>query len=449
MYSLEPEHFEERRRTLMDAIGPDGVAIFTANPRQRRSHDTYFPYRPSSAILYLTGFTEPQAVVVLAPGHDEGEFAMFVRDRDEEAETWNGRRHGPEGAEEDFGANVAHPIDDLDEKLPEFLETRDSLYYTLGDDPDFDERVVDWVNDLRHRRNEPSAAPGRIVDARDLLHEQRLCKRPEEIELLRRANRVTAQAHVLAMRHCQPGMDEYELEALLEYHFRREGAEFPAYPSIVASGNNATVLHYTDNRDELEEDDVVLIDAGCEFEYYAGDITRSFPVSGEFAPAVRDLYQAVLEVQCAAIDDVEPGRPFEELQERTVERIAEVLVDFDLLDGPTEEIVEEESYKEYFPHKVSHWLGLDVHDVPPYFTDDGDSRPLEPGMTLTVEPGIYVDEADESAPEALRGTGIRIEDDVVVRQDGHENLSADCPKTADEIEDLVGSADGPPLPVDG
>jgi Xaa-Pro aminopeptidase len=438
MYSVEPKHFAQRRRDFMEAIGEDSVAVLTANSEQSRSNDTNFPYRPSSDILYLTGFREPEAVIVIAPGHEEGDFAMFVRPRDEEAELWDGRRSGIEGACRDYGADVAYEIDEIDDQLPEFLAGRDTLYYTLGRDPEFDERVTGWMNSLRHRRSDPPAAPRALVDVRDPLHEMRLRKRPEEVDVMRRANRISGEAHTLAMKHCRPGMKEYELQALIEYHFQRNGAEFPAYPSIVGAGANATCLHYTDNRDPIAEGDVVLIDAGCEFDFYAGDITRSFPASGSFTDLQRDVYQAVLDAQLASIEDIEPGLPFDELQARTVERLTESLVDLGILEGEIDELVDEEEYKPYFPHKIGHWMGIDVHDVGPYHTDEGDWRDLEPGMVLTVEPGLYFPESDESIPEEFRGLGIRIEDDILVTDEGCENLT-DCPKSVDEIEALVGS----------
>ena len=440
MYSIEPRHLAQRRRDFMESIGSDAVAVFTANPKQSRSHDTDYPYRPSSDILYLTGFREPETVVVFAPGHEEGDFVMFVQPKDEEAELWNGYRPGPEGAVEEYGADAAFGVEEIDDKLPEFLADRDTLYYTLGQDHDFDHKITGWINELRHRRNEPSAAPEKLSDVRDVIHELRLRKRPEELELMRHANRISSEAHVLAMKHCQPGMHEYELQALIEYHFRRNGAEFPAYPSIVGAGANATCLHYTENRDVIAEDDVVLIDAGCEFEFYAGDITRSFPASGSFSNAQRDVYEAVLEAQKAAIDDIEPDLGFDELHERSVERLTRSLVDLGVLDGSVEDLVEEEEYKDYFPHKIGHWLGIDVHDVGPYHTDQGSWRSLKPGMVLTIEPGLYFHEDDETVPEAFRGLGIRIEDDILVTADGHENLSAECPKEADDIEAIVGSS---------
>lgn len=440
MYSFSPEHFAHRRRRLIERIGDDAVAVFVGGPEATRSHDTSYPYRPASDVLYLTGFREPQAVVVIAPGHDEGDFAMFVRKRDEEAEMWDGRRAGPEGAVADWGADVAYALDELDDKLPGFLKGRQTLYYTLGARPEFDERVTRWMNELRHRRREPSAAPAALRDARDVLHELRLRKTAEEIEVMRQAVRISGEAHVLAMRHCKPGMHEYELQALIEYHFRKNGAEFPAYTTIVGSGANATVLHYVENRGVIGADDVVLVDAGAEFGFYAGDITRSFPASGRFTGAQRDVYQAVLDCQEALVDMIAPGVIYNELQDTAVRLLSEAMVELGLIDASVDQVIDEELYKGFYPHSVGHWLGIDVHDVGPYYTDAGDWRPLEPGMVLTIEPGLYIRQQAEGVPDAMRGVGVRIEDDILVTEDGYENLSHDCPKQADEIEALVGTA---------
>lgn len=440
MYSFSPETFAARRRDFMERIGPDGVAILVANPESTRSHDTNYPYRPSSDILYLSGFREPQTVLVIAPGHDEGEFVMFVRDRDPSKEQWEGRRAGPDGAKETYGADAAYTVDEIDEKLPAFLEERERLYYTLGRNGQFDKRVTGYINSLRHRRSKPSGAPGALIDARDILHDMRVRKNPEEIELIRRAVDVTSEAHVLAMKHCRPGINEYELQALIEYHFRKNGAEFPAYTSIVGAGDNATILHYVENRDTIEDGEVVLIDAGCELGFYAADLTRSFPASGKFTPAQRDLYEAVLDCQLAVIDAIAPGLAYNELQDLAVRKLTEAMIDLKLLDGSADELIEEKAYKKYYPHNIGHWLGIDVHDVGPYHDTEGSWRPLEPNMVLTIEPGLYVPEGDEDAPEALRGVGVRIEDDILVTDDGYENLSRACPKAADEVEALVGSA---------
>lgn len=441
MYSFPPETFAARRRELMDRIGEDGVAILVANPERTRSNDTNFPYRPSSDILYLSGFREPQTVLVVAPGHPDGEFTMFVRDRDPEKEQWEGRRAGTDGAVDQYGADQAFTVAELDETLPELLEERKHLYYTLGRHPKFDQRLTKWLNKLRHRRNKPSGAPGALIDIRDILHEMRLRKSPEEIELMRRAADISAQAHVLAMKHCRPGVHEYELQAIIEYHFRKHGAEFPAYTSIVGAGDNATILHYIENRDVIDADDIVLIDAGAEFGFYAADITRSFPASGTFSAPQRRLYDAVLATEQAVIDHIRPGVPYDELQELAARRLTEVMVEFGLLDGAVDELIDDKAYKKYYPHNIGHWLGIDVHDVGPYHDTEGSWRPLEPNMVLTIEPGLYIPADDEDAPPEFRGIGIRIEDDILVTDDGHENLTAACPKAADEIEALVGTAE--------
>ncbi len=440
MYSLPSSEFAARRRAVMDAIGEDGIAIFVAPPARTRSNDTAYRYRPSSDILYLSGFREAETVLVLAPGHGDGEFAMFVPSRDPLHEMWEGRRAGPEGARANYAADAAFAIDELDAVLPRYLQGRKTLYYTLGNDSAFDARVTGWMNKLRHRRNAPPAAPGSLADARDIVHELRVFKSAAELDLMRAAARLSSQAHVLAMEQCRPGMHEYELQAIIEYHFRRHGAEFPAYTTIVGGGANATILHYTENRDRLEADQVVLIDAGCELSFYAGDITRSFPVSGKFTPAQRDVYQAVLEVQIAAIEDVRPGVAYNILQQNTARRLTQALIDLGLLRGPLDELVAAEKYKKYYPHNVGHWLGIDVHDVGSYYDPQGRWRALRPAMVLTIEPGIYITHDDEDAPVELRGLGIRIEDNIVVTETGYENMTIDCPKQIAQIEERIGTA---------
>ena len=442
---LSSEVFERRRSRLMDQIGDEAVAIIVGPPPRNRSNDTDYRYRPSSDVLYLSGFREPNAVLLLAPGHGEGEFVMFVPDRDEKKERWEGRRAGAEGAIENHGADAAFELRELDEKLPMWLEGRKQLYYTLGSNEAFDRRVIEWVQKLRHRRHGISAAPGTIVDVRDLLHRARLTKSVDEMKLLRRACQISSEAHQLAMKHCRPGMYEYELQALVEYHFRRSGGEFPAYTSIVGAGDNATILHYTENNSQIEAGDMVLIDAGCEYQFYAGDITRSFPSDGTFRPAQRDIYQAVLEAQKAAIDDLKPGLSYEELRENTQRRLAEAMVELGLLDGSVDELLEEEKHRDYYPHSIGHPLGVDVHDVGLHRESKDEARLLVEGMVMTIEPGIYVPQSDESAPAEMRGVGVRIEDDVLLTASGVENLTADCPKEVDAIEELVGSADASAL----
>ena len=441
MRGLSPEVFEARRERVMEAIGEGAVAVVVGAGEKQRSNDTNYPYRASSDVIYLTGFEEPKTVVVLAPGHEGGEVVMFVPGRDEKYERWEGRRQGPEGAVENYGADAAYALDDLDEELPRFLEGRQRLYYTLGSNGDFDERVIRWVQELRHARNKAAKAPAEIADLRDLLHGARVEKSPEEVQMLRRACEISSEAHILAMKHCRPGMYEYELQALVEYHFRRSGGDFPAYSSIVGAGDNATILHYTENRSQIEAGDVVLIDAGCEYQFYAGDITRSFPADGTFRPAQSDLYEAVLEVQEKTVAAIKPGVTYESLQEMSRRGLCEAMIDLGLLDGEVDELLEEKAYSDYYPHSIGHSLGMDVHDVGLIPVEADADRPLREGMVLTIEPGLYIPGTDEEAPEAFRGTGIRIEDDVLVTADGVENLTSSCPKSVDAIEALVGSGD--------
>lgn len=442
--TIDQDELARRRLALAEAIGDDAVAIFAPAPERRRSHDTFYPYRASSDVLYLTGFPEPDAVVVLAPGHPDGDLHMFVRERDPLKEQWDGRRAGAEGARDHYRADAAYTLDQLDSILPKLIDGRTHLHYTFGQDDAFDKRVLALNSSLRHRRNLPPGAPAAVVDARDALHELRLIKSEAELAVMRHAAEITSEAHTLAMRACSPGMHEYELQALVEFHFRRRGASFPAYSSIVGSGDNATILHYIENDGPIADGDVVLIDAGCEFGGYAADITRSFPASGSFTPAQRDLYQAVLETQIAAISDVTVGTPFQELHARTERRLAEACVQLGLLSGDLDDLIESKAHKKYYPHGVGHWLGIDVHDVGPYYSPDGARRALAPGMVLTIEPGLYVPASDDSAPAGLRGLGVRIEDDVLVTAEGPQNLTSSCPKAVAEIEALVGS--GVPLP---
>lgn len=441
MDPFSPEIFAQRRQHLMDQIGDEAVAIFVGPPPRNRSNDTDYPYRPGSDVLYLSGFREPRAVLVMAPGHDDGEFVMFVPRRDPNYERWEGRRAGPEGAIEKFGADAAFALDEIDEQLPKWLAQRKRLYYTLGSDADFDQKMLAWTQSKRHSRGKIAKMPGTIVDVRDLIFRARLTKSESELALMKRAADISSQAHILAMKYCRPGIYEYELQGLIEYHFRRSGGEFPAYSTIVGAGDNATILHYTDNRDPIGDGDVVLIDAGVEYQFYAGDITRSFPASGTFTPAQRDIYQAVLAVEKATIEMVSTDCTYEQLQERSRRLITEALVDLGLLEGSVDELIETKAYGDYYPHSIGHPLGVDVHDVGLFKVDDEHSLDLVENMVLTIEPGIYIPAADEKAPKAMRGIGVRIEDDIRVTPSGAENLTAACPKEVDAIEALVGSGD--------
>ena len=431
--------YRSRRQTLMDRIGEDAAAILLANPTQPRSNDTNFPYRPDSNLLYLTGFTGPKAVAVFTPGASSSEYTLFIQKPTEKSALWDGSRPTRQEVEQTYGADKVYYLEALEDELGERLSDRRQLYYQFGDSEEFDNRILNWFQTRRHRRNKTPNMPGQICDIRNILYEMRLTKSPAEIEQISEAVQISSRAHELAMRHCRPGLGEHQLQAILEYSFYEADAEYPAYPIIVGSGSNATVLHYTDNEATISDGDVVLIDAGSEFNYYAGDITRSFPANGTFTPEQRDIYTAVLEAQSAILEIIEPGVPFNELQDTAVESLTESLVELGVLEGSVDEIIDEESYKDYFPHTFGHWMGMDVHDVGPYRTEDGDWKRLQEGMVLTVEPGLYFSEKHDDTPDKFEGIGIRIEDDIAVTEDGFRNLSADCPKDPDEIESIVGT----------
>jgi Xaa-Pro aminopeptidase len=427
--------FGRRRRRFMASIGEEAVGIFPAAPEQVRSGDVDHRFRQSSDLHYLTGFPEPGAVCLLAPGHPEGEFVLFVRPRDAERETWTGKRIGVEGALERFGADQAYPIDKLDEMAPGYLNERERWYFTLGRDDELDRRVLGWFKRAQALRPRSGRGPVALVNAGSVLHEMRLRKEPEEIAALRRAVAVTAQAHGAVLRHPWTDRYEFEIEALIEFNFRAGGASGPAYPSICASGANATVLHYSSNTRQIGDGDLILVDAGAEFDSYCADVTRCLPAGRRFGARQRALYEVVLAAQTAAIAAVRPGIRFEDVHRESVRRLTEGLLDLGLLAGSADEIQEKELYKPFFMHRTGHWLGLDVHDVGEY-RQDGESRVLERGMVLTVEPGLYVSDDNQEVDAAWRGIGIRIEDDVLVTAKGHEVLTAAIPKRIDEIEAL-------------
>ncbi len=419
-----------RRRLVQDEIG-DGVLVIPAAPTTLRNNDVEHEYRQGSDFFYLTGFEEPGSVLVLS-GKPDG-FVLFVRRRDPEREIWDGRRAGIDGAVERFGANAAYASDELDTKVPELLENVTRLYYCLGARRDFDDRMLAIVDRVRARGRTGIEWPTEFVDPRRILHEARLFKSEHELVQMREAARITAAAHTAAMRATKPGMYEHEIEGLLLAAFRRSGSARVAYPSIVGSGPNATILHYRENNRLMNEGELLLIDAGCEYGYYASDVTRTFPVSGTFSLAQRALYQIVLDAQLAAIEVCRPGRTLEDAHDAASRVIAEGLVALGLVEGPVEQALEEKRIKPYYMHRTSHWLGMDVHDVGRYHKD-GKPRVLEPGMVLTVEPGIYVAEDDARVPAEYRGIGIRIEDDVLVTSGAPEVMTAACPKSIADVE---------------
>jgi len=435
---MHNKEFARRRKRLMARMAERGAAVIPAAPVQPRNRDVEYPYRPDSDFYYLTGFAEPQAVAVLLPGRPQGEYLLFCRERDREWERWNGPLAGLAGACATFGADDAFPIGDLDDILPGLLEGRCSLYYAMGCYADFDLRVLEWMNRLRSRARSGVSPPVEMVALDHLVHEMRLYKSRSEIKAMGQAARISALAHCRVMARCRPGLNEFEIEAELNYAFAREGCRHSAYPAIVAGGGNACVLHYTANADPLRDGDLLLIDAGAEFDYYAGDITRTFPVNGRFSPAQRQVYETVLAAQEAAIAEVKPGNHWNRPHEAAVEALTRGLVAMGLLKGRVKTLISKQAYRPYYMHRTGHWLGMDVHDVGQY-QRDGQWRVLEPGMVLTVEPGLYIGAGNRRVARKWWNIGVRIEDDVLVTKDGHRVLSRAVPKAVDEVEQLVGS----------
>lgn len=425
--------FAERRRRLAGALG-GGIALIPTAPERARNRDTHYPYRYDSYFYYLTGFQEPEAVLVLAGG-DAPRAILYCRERNAERETWDGFRHGPEGARERFGFDEAYAIGELDAQMPALLADRPALWYPVGTDGEWDARVIRWLNAVRAQTRAGVAAPGELRDVRATLDDMRLVKDAAELALMRRAGDISGAAHRRAMLAARPGRHEYEVEAELLYEFRRLGAQFPAYWPIVAGGANACVLHYVQNDAPLGDGTLLLIDAGCELHGYASDITRTFPVSGRFSGAQRAVYEIVLAAQRAAMDKVRAGAAWNEPHDAAVRVLAQGMLDLRLLSGSLDAVLEKESYKRFYMHRTGHWLGLDVHDAGEY-KRAGAWRALQPGMTLTVEPGLYIRAADD-VPEPLRDIGVRIEDDVVVTSGACEVLTAAAPKAIDDIEALI------------
>jgi len=429
--------FATRRAAFLQAMAaasPSAIAVLPAAPVSLRNGDVDHEYRQDSDFYYLTGFDEPESVVVLdAPAK---KVTLFVRARDRDREVWDGPRAGVAGAIEHFGANEAFAVNELDEKLPELLQNHARVYYRLGGRR-FDERLLDAIDRVRARQRTGVTAPSEIVEPGSILHEMRLRKSRDEIDQMRAAARITREAHELAMQRARPGMREYEVEALLIDTFRRRGSERPAYGSIVGSGPNACVLHYRKNDRSIQSGDLLLIDAGCEYGYYASDVTRTFPVGRDFSAEQQAVYELVLEAQCEGIAATRPGTTLDAIHKRCVEVVSRGLARLGLLAGDVSQIIEQQQYKRFFMHRTSHWLGMDVHDVGAYF-ENGSARKLQQGMVLTVEPGIYIAPDDESVPPQWRGIGVRIEDDVAVTGAGHEVLTAGIPKTVDEVRRACG-----------
>ena len=425
---VAPAELAERRRRFQSQLGP-GVALVPGGKSRTRSHDTDYTFRQDSDLLYLTGFEQPEAIAVLT----KDRFVFFVQPRDPLLETWNGRRPGTEGAVTRFGADEAHPIGELAEKLPGLIENRPRLFHTFGHDAELDGRVVAALADVRARVRRGVTAPEEIVSPHALIHEMRLRKSKHELELMRAAAEISREAHHAAAVLARPGAHEYELEAALLHVFRKRGGSGPAYNPIVGTGENGTILHYVENKDALKAGELVLIDAGVELHGYASDVTRAYPVGGVFTGAARDVYQAVLDAQDAAFAAIVPGVTLPKMHEAALRQLVVGLVALGALSGDVDELIKTEAYKPFYMHSTGHLLGLDVHDVGSYFVD-GVPRALEPGMCFTIEPGLYFSATEPKTPAHLRGIGVRIEDDVVLTAGGYENLTCSIPKQIADVE---------------
>ncbi|GAB4536207.1 MAG: aminopeptidase P N-terminal domain-containing protein [Pleurocapsa sp.] len=436
---IEAREYRQRQEQVMAKIG-NGTAIFCSAPMATMHNDVEYTYRQDSSFYYLTGFNEPEAVAVFAPHHEEHRYILFVQPKDPEKETWTGYRCGVEGAKSIYGADEAYSIAELDEKLPQYLMNADRIYYHLGSDRNFNNRIISHWQKLMQGYQKRGQVPVAIEDTRPIVFPMRLVKSTAEIAMMRKATEISAMAHNRAREFARPGLYEYQVQAEIEHIFRKEGGMGIAYPSIVASGENACILHYIENDRQMQDNELLLIDAGCSYGYYNGDITRTFPVGGKFTPEQKALYEIVLEAQLKAIAEVQPGKPYNEFHDMAVCVIVQGLLDLGLLQGDLEEIIKEEKYKPFYMHRTGHWLGLDVHDVGIYKHNEETWQVLQPGHIVTVEPGIYISphikpaEGQPEIPDNWKGIGIRIEDDVLLTETGNEILTAAVPKSVAEME---------------
>ena len=436
---IEPQEYRQRQQEIMSKIG-GGTAIFRSAPMATMHNDVEYTYRQESSFYYLTGFNEPEAVAVFAPQHPEHQYILFVQPKDPEKETWTGYRCGIEAAKEIYGADAAYSIEELDSKLTQYLINADRIYYHLGNDEGFNNKIISLWQRLMRSYQRNGTAPLALEDTRPLTFPMRLVKSPGEIAMMRRATEISAMAHNRAREFTRPGVYEYQVQAEIEHIFRKEGGMGIAYPSIVASGENACILHYIENDRQMQDNELLLIDAGCSYGYYNGDITRTFPVGGKFTPEQKALYEIVLEAQLQAIAAVQPGKPYNEFHDVAVSVLVDGLLELGLLQGDREEIIKEGKYKPFYMHRTGHWLGLDVHDVGIYKHNEDNWQILQPGHIATVEPGIYISpyikpaEGQPEIPDNWKGIGIRIEDDLLVTSEGHDILTSDVPKSVAEME---------------
>ena len=425
--------YKKRRNKLSRLIGKDSIAILPTAPYKNRSRDTYYPYRPDSDFFYFTGFSEPDALMILAPGRPEGEFILLVRPKDPLKEIWDGHMEGLIGAKRNFGANQSYKIEDLIKVLAEVFPNRQKIFYTLGNQNDYDKKVIDTFNQVRANQRRGGIVPTEVVSLEPLIHDMRLVKSREEISRMKESARISVEAHYKVMDECKDGVYEYQIQASINHQFGQYGA-VPAYDSIVASGHNACTLHYIDNKDILKSGDLLLTDAGCEHQMYAADITRTVPVSGTFNEEQKAIYSIVLDTQKKAIESVKPGQTFENIQNDAITNITKGLRKLGLLSGSLQSLIKNEAYKDFYMHGIGHWLGMDVHDVGAYMSDAGKSKKFVPGMVLTIEPGIYISKKNKKVQKSWRGIGVRIEDDVLVTKKGCEVLTGKLSKEINEIE---------------
>ncbi len=432
---IKPIEFKKRRQQLMQLLGNNSIAILPTATEKNRNSDSDFPFRPTSDFIYLTGFNEPESVAVFITGKKNGKFIVFCRERNAKMEIWHGRRAGLEGVKKDFGADEVYAISELDEILPTLFENRERIYYTLAQNISFDKHILQGIGAVRQKARTGISAPEAVISLDPIIHEMRLFKNKAEIQTMRKAAKISAAAHIKAMQTCRPGIREYEVEAELNHTFTKHGCP-PAYNSIVGGGENGCILHYTENNAVLNDGELLLIDAGAELNYYASDITRTFPVNGTFSPEQKQVYNIVLKAQLAAIKKVKPGNHWNQPHDAAVKELTKGLIDMGLLKGDLKELIKNKAYQSFYMHRTGHWLGMDVHDVGQYKTQ-GKWRKLEPGMVLTIEPGLYIAAKSKGVNKKWWNIGIRIEDDVLVTQDGCDVLSKDTPKTVSDIEAIM------------
>ena len=431
-------NFSERRSELSKKVLDNSAIIVASSPVKSRISDTDYLYRQDSNFYYLSGYEEPESILLIRPYVQKDNFIIFCRDRDPLKEQWDGFRSGQKGAVEDFDADKSLSISSVDEIMPELLEGAKNIYYSMSSPCGLDQRINVWVDQIRLNTRAGAEPPQNLLSLDSIIHEMRLLKSEQEIEVMKRAAEITTEAHIRAMKAVKPGMYEYQLEAEYLYAFNKNGARAPAYNSIVGGGNNACILHYVDNNCELKDGDVVLVDAGCEYKYYASDVTRTFPVNGTFTEEQKLIYSIVLEAHKQSIDQLQPGNKWNLAHEKSVEVIVEGLIDLGLIKSSKQEAIDNGEYAKFYMHRIGHWLGMDVHDVGAY-KQDGDWRDLEPGMVMTIEPGIYILDSLEGVDDKWKGIGVRIEDDVLVTKKGFEVLTPNIPRSIEEVENTVQS----------